>query len=115
MGCFELLHKIKRKSGEDGKDDETVKNIMSQPDVSLKNEDLPLKSAYSIKSKGVVNISEEIEFLNVENNELKNSIAEINKEILHFEINRNKKQEKLVKIFSALIYFDSKQPSEGQE
>jgi len=21
MGCFELLHKIKRKSGEDGKDD----------------------------------------------------------------------------------------------
>lgn len=55
MGYYDLLHKIKRKSGED---DETVKNIQSLPEISLKNEEAPIKSAFSIKSKAVQNVNE---------------------------------------------------------
>ena len=33
MGCFELLHKIKRKSGFDGKDEDGIRNIQSLPDI----------------------------------------------------------------------------------
>jgi hypothetical protein len=31
MGCDDLLHKIKRKSGDDGKDEENMRMMQSQP------------------------------------------------------------------------------------
>lgn len=34
MGCFELLHKIKRKSGEEGKDEDPSRLLISQADLS---------------------------------------------------------------------------------
>jgi len=70
-----LLHKIKRKSGEEGKDEENGRMMQSQVELSYKNEDLPLKSAMSIKSKMTYNVGEEIEMLIAENNELKGSIS----------------------------------------
>ena len=49
--------------------------MQSQVELSYKNEDLPLKSAMSIKSKMTYNVGEEIEMLLAENNELKGSIS----------------------------------------
>jgi hypothetical protein len=63
MDCFDLLHKIKRKSGEDGKEEDNFKNGVSQVEVSLKNEEVPFKSLISLKSKGTFNVNDEIEFL----------------------------------------------------
>jgi hypothetical protein len=55
MNCEELLHKIKRKSGEEGKEEDN-RMMQSQADLSYKNDDLPLKSAVSIKSKVTYNV-----------------------------------------------------------
>lgn len=55
MGCQELLHKIKRKSGED---EENAKNPQSIAEISLKTDEVPLKSVTSIKAKGFQSISE---------------------------------------------------------
>lgn len=64
MGCFELLHKIKRKSGDDPKeedDDFTHREEGGQPTELL----IP---ALSVKSKAAVNLADEIEALALENN-----------------------------------------------
>jgi hypothetical protein len=55
MGCNDLLHKIKRKSGED---DETVKNVQSLAEISHKTDEIPVKQSYQVKSKVVQNVSE---------------------------------------------------------
>jgi len=38
MNCEELLHKIKRKSGEEGKEEENARLMQSQADLSYKND-----------------------------------------------------------------------------
>lgn len=81
MGCHELLHKIKRKSGEEGKEEDPSRLLISNQDVSVRNEEPPLRSAVSIKSKMVQNGQDDIEELVRENNELMSSIAELSKEI----------------------------------
>jgi hypothetical protein len=68
MGCHELLHKIKRKSGEDGKEDDPSRALISQNDISVKNEELPMRSAISIRSKVTQNGGEDIDELVKENN-----------------------------------------------
>ena len=57
----------------------------SQADLSYKNDDLPLKSAVSIKSKITFNVGEEIQMLTAQNQELKSNITELNKEISQFQ------------------------------
>ncbi len=81
MGCYDILHKIKRKSGDD---EETLRNH-SLPDIPPRNDELPIKSAYSIKSKVAHNIHEEIEALVSENAELRASMGELNKEAMQVE------------------------------
>ena len=63
MGCYELLHKIKRKSGEDPKDEEPSRAVISYPDLPL-NSDQPMpKSAISFRSKGTQSLGDEIDEL----------------------------------------------------
>ena len=57
MGCFELLHRIKRKSGDDPKDEDPSRLLISHPDLPYKGDELPMKSAVSIRSKGTQNFS----------------------------------------------------------
>jgi len=61
MDCFELLHKIKRKSGEDPKEDDPSRAFISHADISLKNEDLLIKSVPSMRSKHTINMGDDVE------------------------------------------------------
>lgn len=79
MGCFELLHKIKRKSGEDPKDDDPSRLLISHMDQSVKHDELPIKSVISMRSKGTLNLGEDVEELLRENGELRSSINEMSK------------------------------------
>ena len=57
------MHKIKRKSGEEPKEDDPSRLLISHADISLKNEDMLIKSAPSMRSKHTLNMGDDVEEL----------------------------------------------------